>query len=138
MAGGKGYVLDGRLNASFKAVNLLLGKGIKVRRVDKDTSGLRPGDFIVAAGSESTLREVARQTGVDFEALESEPSAFHEIEPLRHLNNRLKHGRAQRSFEFEEPPTYFGVESRDLKALVDRSLAERFRFPLPESYALWV
>jgi hypothetical protein len=42
--GGKGYVLDGRLNASFKAVNLLLDKGIAVERIDKTIFGLNPGD----------------------------------------------------------------------------------------------
>jgi len=71
-AGGFGYVLDGRLNASFKAVNLLLKKGIAVRRVDKAFSGLRPGDFIVSQGKESFLKDVAEQTGVDFKALKSE------------------------------------------------------------------
>jgi len=70
--GGLGYVLDGRLNASFKAVNLLLKKGIAVQRVDKEFSGLRPGDFIVSQGKESFLRDVAEQTGVDFKALKSE------------------------------------------------------------------
>ena len=71
-AGGSGYVLDGRLNASFKAVNLLLKKGVAVRRVDKAFSGLRPGDFIVSQGKESFLKDVAEQTGVDFKALKSE------------------------------------------------------------------
>ena len=71
-AGGLGYVLDGRLNASFKAVNLLLKKGIAVRRVDKAFSGFRPGDFIVSQGKESFIKDVAEQTGVDFKALKSE------------------------------------------------------------------
>ena len=71
-AGGSGYVLDGRLNASFKAVNLLLKKGVAVRRVDKAFSGLRPGDFIVSQGKESFLKDVAEQTGFDFKALKSE------------------------------------------------------------------
>jgi hypothetical protein len=70
--GAFGYALDGRLNDSFKAVNLLFDKGIAVRRVDKPVGGLKAGDFVVAAGSEATLADVARQTGVDFAALKGE------------------------------------------------------------------
>ena len=69
--GGVGYVLDGRLNDSFKAVNLLFAKGISVKRVDKEGSGLRPGDFIVSRGKEAVLKDVAAQTGVDFKALKN-------------------------------------------------------------------
>jgi hypothetical protein len=67
--GANGYSMDGRLNDSFRALNLLLDKGVAVRRVDKATAGLRPGDFLVAAGSEAVLETVARQTGVDFTPL---------------------------------------------------------------------
>ncbi len=51
-----GYAFDGRLNDSFKALNLLLDKGVAVRRVDKAGQGLRPGDFVVVPGSEAVLR----------------------------------------------------------------------------------
>jgi hypothetical protein len=64
--GTTGYSLDGRLNDSFRAVNLLWDKNVSVRRVDKAAAGLRPGDFLVPSGSETTLETVARQTGVDF------------------------------------------------------------------------
>ncbi len=78
--GGVGYVLDGRLNASFKAVNLVLEKGIEVKRVDKPTSSLYPGDFIVSGGSEDVLKEIAEQTGVDFKALKDEiTDGIHEV-----------------------------------------------------------
>src|SRR5271156_1146368 len=60
-----GYSMDGRLNDSFRAMNLLFDKGIAVRRVDKVSGGLRPGDFLVASGSEGVLETIARQTGVD-------------------------------------------------------------------------
>jgi len=69
--GGVGYVLDGRLNDSFRAVNLLFAKGISVKRVDKEVSGLRAGDFIVSRGKEAILKDVAGQTGVDFKALKN-------------------------------------------------------------------
>jgi hypothetical protein len=61
--------MDGRLNDSFRALNLLFDKGIAVRRVDQPSAGLRPGDFLVPAGSEALLETVARQTGVDFTPL---------------------------------------------------------------------
>jgi len=65
--GDAGYVLDGRLNASFRAVNLLLDRGIAVRRADTTVAGgIRAGDFLVSDGPEAQLTEIARQTGVDF------------------------------------------------------------------------
>jgi hypothetical protein len=79
-----GYSFDGRLNDSFKAANILLDKGLAIRRVDKAGDGLSPGDFIVAAGSEAILVDVARLTGVDFTALEGEvKEANHEVKRLR-------------------------------------------------------
>jgi hypothetical protein len=70
--GGVGHVLDGRLNASFKAVNLLLDKDVEVYRVDESCNkDLNPGDFIVYKGPEAVIEDVAEQTGVDFIALKS-------------------------------------------------------------------
>ncbi len=66
-ASSSGYVLDGRLNAGFKAVNLLLEQGVAVKRVD-NAAGLRAGDFVVTGGPRAVLQDVARQTGVDFTA----------------------------------------------------------------------
>jgi hypothetical protein len=73
--GPNGYSMDGRLNDSFRALNLLFDKGVAVRRADKPSAGLRPGDFLVAAGSEGVLETVARQTGVDFTPLRGAVSA---------------------------------------------------------------
>ncbi len=79
-----GYSLDGRLNDSFRAVNLLFDKGVPVRRVDAAGDGLRAGDFLVAAGSEGLLADVAKQTGVDFTALKGDvKQATHEMKRLR-------------------------------------------------------
>jgi hypothetical protein len=64
-----GYSVDGRLNDSFRAINLLFDKSVAVRRVDQPSAGLRAGDFLVAAGSEAVLETVAGQTGVDFAPL---------------------------------------------------------------------
>ncbi|MFB3826886.1 MAG: M14 metallopeptidase family protein [Bryobacteraceae bacterium] len=68
------YALDGRLNDSFRAVNLLLAKGINVRRVEGT------GDFVVSANP--ALAEVARQTGVDFRPLKTGPQS-RELKRLR-------------------------------------------------------
>jgi hypothetical protein len=79
-----GYSIDGRLNDAFRAANLLFNQKIAVRRVDKPSAGLRPGDFLIASGSESVLETVARQTGVDFRPLRAPVSAgVHEARRLR-------------------------------------------------------
>ena len=71
--GASGYVIDGRLNDSFRAVNLLLDKGITIRRVNRaGVAGLRPGDFVVSGGAEALVLDVARQTGVSFSPLASD------------------------------------------------------------------
>lgn len=72
-AGGKANRLDGRLNASFKAVNLLLDKGIEVKRATECGGNFRPGDFVVTNGASSILTEIAKQTGVDFIAVNEIP-----------------------------------------------------------------
>jgi hypothetical protein len=65
--GPAGYVLDGRLNDAFHAVNLLLDKSVAVRRVDQPVdSSLHAGDFLVTGGAEAVIADVAKQTGVDF------------------------------------------------------------------------
>ncbi|UCC39516.1 MAG: peptidase M14 family protein [Candidatus Aminicenantes bacterium] len=81
---GSGYVLDGRLNDSFKAVNLLLDRGISIRRIDKARTGVHPGDFIVSSGPKAVLEDVAKITGVDFKALKSEPKeGTHKVKRMR-------------------------------------------------------
>jgi hypothetical protein len=67
---GDGYVLDGRLNDSFKAVNMLWNEDIGVRRVNEGSPVLRAGDFIVPGSVPADLvAEVALNTGVKFKHL---------------------------------------------------------------------
>jgi len=76
--GAQGYVLDGRLNDSFLAMNLLMDEGVPVRRVDQPPEGtdLRPGDFVVPPGAPTApLRTAAESTGVDFSPLSAEVQA---------------------------------------------------------------
>ncbi len=81
-SGSSRFVLDGKLNASYKAANLLLDNGATVRRVDQASAGLEPGDFIVSGGS--GLADVAEATGVDFRALGREPSSgIHDLKRMR-------------------------------------------------------
>jgi hypothetical protein len=80
-----GYVVDGRENGAFRAVNLLLDKGVAIRRVDKPSAGLRTGDFLVAAGAPGALlSSMATETGVDFKALKADPKdGVHDLKRLR-------------------------------------------------------
>ncbi|MPZ21438.1 MAG: peptidase M14 family protein, partial [Luteitalea sp.] len=96
------WSLDGRLNDSYKAVNLLLAKGgassgLSVRRVAGATgttgtvgsasatgatrtdagNGLRAGDFIVSGAQAGLLKEIAAETGVEFAPVKGEvPDAY--------------------------------------------------------------
>lgn len=69
-----GYSLDGRLNDSFKAVNLLFDGDVAVRRANAPSAGgVLAGDFLVSASApETVVMEVARRTGVDFRPLTSD------------------------------------------------------------------
>jgi len=59
------YLLDGTLNDSFHAVNLLLKSGANVQRVTAPSAGAKVGDFIVTT-SPATAQSVAATTGVSF------------------------------------------------------------------------
>jgi hypothetical protein len=92
-AGAFGYRVDGRQNASFKAMNLLWDAGVSVLRVDEGGNGLRPGDFVVPASAPApTLAEVAQRTGVDFEALDTDAS------PVSRPLSRQRVGMYQRYY----------------------------------------
>jgi len=88
--GRSGYLLDGRLNDSYTAASLLIEKGIAVRRIDKAGEGFRPGDFVVGAGPEAGLAEIAKRTGVDFQPLERDAG------PVSHELKRMRVGMYQR------------------------------------------
>ena len=77
------YVLDGRLNDSFKAVNELLEKGVTVRRVTSPAQGVRPGDFVVSGGAPADLAAAAKDTGVDFTPTSASLAGLHDVKRLR-------------------------------------------------------
>jgi hypothetical protein len=70
---GAVYALDGRQNAGFKAVNLLLDKGLAVGRIDRPApaAGLRLGDFIVTGAPRAALEDAAARAGVVVRAVEA-------------------------------------------------------------------
>ncbi len=65
-AGSFGYHVDGRLNDAFEAVNLLLDRGVAVRRFVQPHGPHMPGDFWVPEAPEALVTEIAGQTGVPF------------------------------------------------------------------------
>ncbi|MGW8268449.1 MAG: peptidase M14 family protein, partial [Longimicrobiales bacterium] len=79
------YVLDGRLNDAFHAVNLLFDAGADLRRVDAGGLRLNAGDFVVTGGiSADAVAGIAAETGVDFKPLSADVSAIsHPLERQR-------------------------------------------------------
>ncbi len=76
-AGGERLRLDGRHNASYQAVNLLLDAGVTVQRVDSAAMSLRPGDFIVSGADADTVRSIAEASGAEFNEIGVEPRVQH-------------------------------------------------------------
>lgn len=83
-ADASAYVFDGRWNDSFKAANILLDKGIAVRRVDRSGGGLRAGDFLAGPLPAAVLDEIANATGIcPAPWAGPAPREAHEIQRLR-------------------------------------------------------
>ena len=68
--GSNGYWFDGRQNAAFRAVNLLLNEGVDIKRFDAVNEQLKKGDFIIEKGAADKISEIAKKTGVDFYPLQ--------------------------------------------------------------------
>ncbi len=65
-------------------MNLLFDKNVPLKRVDAAGDDVRPGDFVVpASASDSAIAEIAKTTGVDFNALKTEPKQAHDIKRMR-------------------------------------------------------
>jgi len=125
--GAAGYVIDGRMNDSFKAVNELIAAGASVSRVDQAQGSLKPGDFIVAKGA--SVAPVAKETGVAFMALNAAPKAgsTHPLKKLRiGLRQRYSGGDIDEGWtrwlieDFKFP--YTSLMDKDIKAgnLIDQ------------------
>ncbi len=70
-----GYLVDGRQNDAFLAVNRLLDRNIAVRRIDRAANGFRAGDFVVPPSAPDELvASIAAESGVGFAALDADPA----------------------------------------------------------------
>ena len=83
-----GYLFDGKLNDSFKALNRLFDQDVEVIRLHEPVSvgdeKFPTGAFVAAVGSEELLREIAQDCGVTFYALENTLKAEqHEVRRAR-------------------------------------------------------
>jgi hypothetical protein len=83
--GALGYVVDGRLNDSFHAVNRLFAAGVAVRRANRDGAGFRVGDFIVGPEAvDVVVDEAADEAGVAFVPLDADATgSSYPLRPLR-------------------------------------------------------
>lgn len=77
--GSNGYIIDGRQNNAFKAVSLLIDQNVKVKRLDEQFMTYRPGDFIIEKANETVLNDIAKETGVEFMALNNKPTVKNHI-----------------------------------------------------------
>jgi hypothetical protein len=75
VASGNAYLLDGALNDSFHAANLLLKQGATIRRVSTATGSAKPGDFLVTGATASAATSVAASTGVNFASADGVPTS---------------------------------------------------------------
>ncbi|MBT4402100.1 MAG: peptidase M14 family protein [Bacteroidetes bacterium] len=71
--GNKGYLLDGRSNQSYRAVNMLIEEGVKVKRLTAQFGDFHPGDFVVSRGHKKVIETISKNTGVHFMPLNSLP-----------------------------------------------------------------
>ena len=71
-----GYLFDGRLSDSFRVLNRMLNQGIQATRLHEAISvgsqDLPVGAFMVTAGSEELLAEIAQESGLNFYPLDAE------------------------------------------------------------------
>jgi hypothetical protein len=116
-----GFVLDGRLNDSFRAVFRLLGQGVAVRRAGQPSADgrVKTGDFLVPPGD---VAAVARDTGVDFVALGAAVSsgAYRLRQPRVGLLQRYRGGNMDEGWtrllfeQFDVP--YTSIKDDEIKA----------------------
>ena len=83
-----GYLVDCRINDSFKAVNLLHKEKINVNRtqtpIKLSDDTLPSGTFYIPKASKTKLKKIAEQTNIVFHSLNQEPVFKHSpIKPLK-------------------------------------------------------
>lgn len=120
--GSNGYLLAGSSNDSFTALNLLWNNKVKVNRVTKAGNGLQPGDFVVSSLSDNLANQIAKQTGVNFRALDfdagnlTRPITRQRIAMFqRYLGGNIDEGWSRLLLEKFEFP-YTTLMDKELKA----------------------
>lgn len=120
--GSNGYALAGSSNDSFTALNLLWNNKAKVSRVTKEGNGLQPGDFVVSSLSDNLANQIAKQTGVNFRALDfdagniTKPVTRQRIAMYqRYLGGNMDEGWTRLLLEKFEFP-YTSLMDKELKA----------------------
>ncbi|MEP2668722.1 MAG: M14 metallopeptidase family protein [Cyclobacteriaceae bacterium] len=120
--GSKGHVIEGTSNDSFRALNLLWKNKVSVRRVTKAGNDLRVGDFVVPPLSDNLSNLIAKQTGVNFKALDADASS--QLQPVtqqrialfqRYLGGNMDEGWTRLLLEKFEFP-YATLMDKELKA----------------------
>jgi len=126
-----GYLLDGRLNQAYRAVNRLLAAGVEVKRVDEvlrsEGRSYPPGSFVALTASEDQLTAIGAQTGVDCIGLEALESDVHDVRQARtgmyqrYWGGNMDEGWTRLALEQFDFP-YATLEDEDVKqgGLIDR------------------
>ena len=78
-----GYLLDTRINDSFKAVNDLLKAKVKVYRTTNEVNGLPAGSFYVSSSGKKELEKAATSYGIQAVSTKGIPAGAEEIHPSR-------------------------------------------------------
>ncbi len=119
--GTEGYIIDGRENNSYKAVNLLMAEGVQIMRLDKMHGKNRPGDFVITKASDALVHKVAEETGVDFMPINDIPKEGIHITKLgriglfqRYNGGNMDEGWTRLCLENFAFP-YFSLMSQDVK-----------------------
>ncbi len=120
-SGADGYYIDGRLNNSYKAVNLLMAEGVKIMRLDVSDGVSRPGDFFIPDVDENLVNAVANETGVDFMPVDKMPNeGIHQLKLgrlglfQRYDGGNMDEGWTRLCLENFAFP-YFSLMSQDVK-----------------------
>lgn len=75
----KNFILYGRQNSSYKAINRLINNGVGVKRVDGPADRYQPGDFIIENTPRDKLLPVAEELGAQFMELKQKPRNMHTV-----------------------------------------------------------
>jgi hypothetical protein len=106
---GPRYTLDPRVNASARAVNLLLGIGARVSRLADPADGFDAGTFVVEGVDQDGLARIARETHTT--AIAPEGRLTGELRQLR--QSRIGLYRSYRPNGIDEGWTRFILERYD-------------------------